>query len=65
MRDQLFGIPLQEALKGNAFQPPDSPMGPGTPADLREKDMATPPILVTGAVGCVGGSASRCTSLRS
>ena len=30
MRDQLLGTPLQEALKGNAFQPRDSPMGPGT-----------------------------------
>jgi hypothetical protein len=30
MRDQLLGTPLQEALKGTAFQPPDSSMGPGT-----------------------------------
>jgi hypothetical protein len=30
MSDQLLGTPLQEALKTDIFQPPDSPIGPGS-----------------------------------
>ena len=30
MRDQLLGTPLQDALTPAAFQPADSPLGPGT-----------------------------------
>jgi hypothetical protein len=30
MKDQLLGTPLQEAVKGSAFQAAASPMGPGT-----------------------------------